>query len=220
MLALGDVNVVRRASATALGQIGPAAAEAVPALIKVLGDAERVVRGRAAEALGKIGPAAAEAVPALIKVLGDAECRPDAAEALGKIGPAAAEAVPALIKALGDAECAGCRRGPREDAGGRRRGGTGADQSARRCRVPPGCRRSPREDRAGGGEAVPALIKVLGDAEWSVRRDAAEALGKIGPAAAEAVPALIKVLGDAEGSGAPPKPSGRSGLRRPRPYRR
>jgi len=37
---------------------------------------------------------------------------------------------------------------------------------------------------------VPALTAVLGDVDRSVRQHAADALGKIGPAAADAVPAL------------------------------
>jgi HEAT repeat protein len=44
---------------------------------------------------------------------------------------------------------------------------------------------------------VPALITALGDADLEVRRSAAEALERIGPAA-EAVPALITALRDAD----------------------
>ena len=95
------------AAAEALGQIGPAAAEAVPALATTLGSAKTgKVRRAAAETLGRIGPAAAEAVPALIAALshyfGNGEKDPysASAEALGLIGPAAVEAVPALITVL------------------------------------------------------------------------------------------------------------------------
>jgi HEAT repeat protein len=52
-------------------QIGPVAAEAVPALITALSDADEGVRRGAARALGQIGPAASEAVPALTVVLHD-----------------------------------------------------------------------------------------------------------------------------------------------------
>jgi hypothetical protein len=83
-----------------LGKMGPAAAEAVPALITALGDAEPAVRSGATHALGRIGAAA---VPALISALGDAEreVRYWAAHALGQIRQAA-EALPALSKALKD----------------------------------------------------------------------------------------------------------------------
>ncbi len=86
---------VRFNAAYAVGKIGPAAKEAVPALIAALKDEYRWV---AASALGKIGPAA---VPALIAALKDEDgsVRVSAAFALGWIGPAA---FPSLIAALKD----------------------------------------------------------------------------------------------------------------------
>lgn len=54
-----------------LGNIGPAAAEAVPALIDALKDPDEIVRQKAAQALENIGPAAAEALPALTDALED-----------------------------------------------------------------------------------------------------------------------------------------------------
>jgi len=96
---LGDKEVGNRFyAAEALGKIGEPAKEAVPALIKALGDekAEKV-RSNVAEALGKIGDA--QAVPALIEALSDEVwgVRYSAARALGEIGE---PAVPALIEAL------------------------------------------------------------------------------------------------------------------------
>jgi HEAT repeat protein len=102
-----DSTQVRGSSAEALGEMGPATAEAISALITtLLKDDSSEVRSLAAEALGKIGPAAAEAVPSLIVALQDAESevRGCAAEALGEIGPAAAEAVPALVARLRDVD--------------------------------------------------------------------------------------------------------------------
>jgi len=58
-------------AARALGQLGPAAAEAVPALITALGDADAKVRHSAVLALGQLGPAAVRAVPALTAALQD-----------------------------------------------------------------------------------------------------------------------------------------------------
>ena len=54
----GRYEAIRRGAAAALGMIGPAAAEAVLALITALGDAVWNVRGSAARTLMKIGPAA------------------------------------------------------------------------------------------------------------------------------------------------------------------
>src|SRR5262249_55674712 len=47
---------------------------------------------------------------------------------------------------------------------------------------------------AAGKGAIPALIQALWDEHWGVRSSAAEALGRMGPAAAPATPALIALL--------------------------
>ena len=95
---------VREAAIQALGEIGPQAVEAVPALIDTLQEHEdHDVREAGAEVLGMIGPDAKEAVPALIQTLEeDFWVREAAAEALGEIGPEEG-VVPALIQALEDA---------------------------------------------------------------------------------------------------------------------
>ena len=76
-------------------QIGPAAPEALQALVTALGDADSVVRwaaSAAAEALGAIGAAATEAVPALRAARSDTEAdvRQAASDALKRIEPASA----------------------------------------------------------------------------------------------------------------------------------
>jgi len=84
--ALGDAKL-RRFAAESLALIGPAAAEALPALNAALGDADQNVRLNAAEALAQIGPAAEEAGPALMAALGDADgdVRANAVKALSWI---------------------------------------------------------------------------------------------------------------------------------------
>jgi len=64
-----DNSGLRMKCVLALGNIGPKAAKAVPALIKMLVDKVRKTRQHTGRTLGKIGPAAREAVPALKKVL-------------------------------------------------------------------------------------------------------------------------------------------------------
>jgi HEAT repeat protein len=56
---------IRSSAAKAIGNIGPAAREAVPALIPMLKSEEACERAAAAGALGKIGPAAKKALPVL-----------------------------------------------------------------------------------------------------------------------------------------------------------
>ena len=92
----------RQRAAQALGGIGPAAADAVPALADALKDRDvDDVPRSAAVALRKIGPAA---VPVLADALKDQDAgvRRSATGALGGIGPAAAAAVPVLADALKD----------------------------------------------------------------------------------------------------------------------
>jgi len=95
---------VRKAAATALGQIG--AVQAVPHLIVTLRDCSILVREAAARALGEIAMrhphAADQAVPGLLAALESYSVwvRKTAAWALGRIRDA--RAVPSLIERLDD----------------------------------------------------------------------------------------------------------------------
>lgn len=100
---LRDVSVqVRHAAAFALGNMGPAAEDAVPALARALEDMDVQVRQTAAWALAAIGPAAKDAVPELIRAVRDSNrvVQANAAQALGAIGPAAKDASLVLAQAL------------------------------------------------------------------------------------------------------------------------
>ncbi|MFH0738927.1 MAG: HEAT repeat domain-containing protein [Candidatus Omnitrophota bacterium] len=190
---------VRRVAIVDIGNIGPAAHAAVPALINALGDSNWECREAAAEALVKIGPAAIPAlinalgndnfnvrkaaakilvkigpvaVPALIKALGDKRFCYYAAEALGSIGPLAQAAVPALINALNNAL-------------------NDKDYSVCYSIIV-----ALSNIGFAAKDAVPVFIKALGASNWLVRYAAVQALGNIGPAAQAAIPALIKVSND------------------------
>jgi hypothetical protein len=96
-------------AAASLSRMGPAAKEAVPALVAVLrvnrGGRDYGPRVEALGALSRIGREAGAAVPALVDLLADSDwqMRRDAAELLGRIGkPAAAPAEAALRKAAKD----------------------------------------------------------------------------------------------------------------------
>jgi RNA polymerase sigma factor (sigma-70 family) len=94
----------------ALGQIGPTAREAVPALMKEVKDyngSNLDMTVAAVNALGKIGSKANEAVPALIQALDQASefggghyylIGKSVIIALGNIGPSARDAVPKLVE--------------------------------------------------------------------------------------------------------------------------
>jgi len=165
---------VREAAAEALAQIGPAAKDAVPALLDALHgkeDAEFVdARRKAAWALCRIGPDANVALPALVKALGDKDrgVRLAAAGALCGMRADAAEAVPALIRSL-STESMG---------GGIGRGMYGSIMDI-------------------GTAAIPALIEALGDDSDQVRRFAADTLGHFGRIAKDAASALERYAREA-----------------------
>ena len=107
LTALEDPNDadVRRSAARALGKLGPAAAEAVPELVKALEDKDISVCGCASRALGQMGPAGAEP---LIKALEDQHqdinVRTTMVFDLGEMRPAVADVVLQLIRMLSDTD--------------------------------------------------------------------------------------------------------------------
>ena len=100
-------KALRPAVASILGQMGPAAKPAAPALAEVV-QQDKSVRARceALLALGGIGPDAALALSAILDALRDPDEKVcySACYALGKIGPAASAAKPALQKKLKDTD--------------------------------------------------------------------------------------------------------------------
>ncbi len=138
-------------AAWSLGNLGSAAAGAVPDLVRALArdDTNAVVAG----ALARIGPAAAAAVPTLVEALRseDADRRWRAARTLGRIGPSAEAAVGALAKALADPN------------------GAVRQHAARALgRIGPAAR-----------PAAAALQRATGDTDPQVRDAARQALGTI-----------------------------------------
>jgi HEAT repeat protein len=86
---------VRNAAAYEISGLGPAAAPAVPTLIKALDDPEPTVRYPVTVALREIGPAAAAAVPRLKQMMDEEindEIAAAARRALGSIQPEAVSA--------------------------------------------------------------------------------------------------------------------------------
>jgi HEAT repeat protein len=100
-------SLERRLAAHALAEIGPAAREAVPALIDALRDPESFVRGWAAASLARVQPENPDAIPALVAGTRDgiSFVRSLAAWHLGRLGPGhpgIESAVPALRELLND----------------------------------------------------------------------------------------------------------------------
>jgi HEAT repeat protein len=99
---------IRADAVLALGQLGPRAAEAIPAIEIALADESSEIRHSAAWALGNMGEEqGTRAVPPLTAVLqtdSDADVRAQAAWALGQMGVSAEPAADALLAALEDPE--------------------------------------------------------------------------------------------------------------------
>jgi HEAT repeat protein len=156
-----DEEPLQIVAAEALWKIDRDSDTAMPVLLRALADGN--YPGLAAGALGTIGPAAKTAVPALAKVLRQENgyAQNCAAQALGNIGPGAEAAVPALVDALE----------LRDDAYP-----CAVDAAEALWRI----NQHPR--------AIPVLVELLATDNGVL--PAAEALGRIGPAAKEALPAL------------------------------
>jgi len=135
------------------------------------------VRWIAADSLRDMGPRAGPAVPELICALtgDDPTLCADSAKALGAIGRDASAAVPELRQATQANENPSARIAAAEALW--------------------------RIDQTLGDEAVTILVREVGNKRTDTaapfyRRDAAHALGRIGPPAKSAVPALIEALSD------------------------
>ena len=89
-------------SARSLGSLGPAAKQAVPALLRGATNSSAMVRSRSLEALGNIHSDMNHVVPVLIKSLTDtnASVQHSASTALACLGKDATPWVPALVKLL------------------------------------------------------------------------------------------------------------------------
>ena len=170
---------VRRLAAVALSEMGPEARVAVPALTRALADATTGVRRRAVMALGEIGPDARTAVPALIDLLtgSDPDLARRAIASLGQIGPTAPASIPALVAALAleDMRCHALAVAALIRMGGRATTRLVEALGERDPRV----RASAVHVLGKAGlpaTAIPAIQRLLLDADAGVRESAREAL--------------------------------------------
>jgi HEAT repeat protein len=151
---------VRSDTAVALGNMGPAAKDAVPVIIYLLKDNDQSVVQSAVEAINKIHTVSLDALPALIIALSDErwEVRNGAAWAIG-LEPATKDAISALINTLKDSNK------------------NVSDTATKELAIM-------------GSVAIPALISAVKSENKQVRDRAIEALGYIGSAALPALFAI------------------------------
>jgi HEAT repeat protein len=157
--------------ARVLAALGAQAAEAVPALAEVLPKSEPLAQREILMTLAAIGPPAQAAVPQIVPLLksDNPQARYGAAYALGRIGPPAVEAVPNLMAQLTS-----------DDSFYR------VTSAWALSHIAP---RTPEVARA----IAPILAGALRHERPFVRIEAAEALGRLGPAAGPAIPELERM---------------------------
>jgi HEAT repeat protein len=173
-----DSSVVRHEAAATLAGIGPKAAPAVGQLAVGLADPDPALRAEYLSALGAIGPPAAEALSVIIPELADPDLhvRYSATYAIGRIGSAAKDASPVLERNL-----------------------QGRDEFLKMISAWALVHVDPRHPGLATMCAGP-LTRALKLPDPRVRREAALALGMLGPAAASAVPELKEVANDQDES--------------------
>ena len=183
---------VRRNAVWALGKLGPLGKVAVPALCAALKDGDPRTASGAAQALGAMGPDAAEAVPALTEAMRGTNivlCRL-ASKALSQVGRAA---LPALLEHLrhrdpfvrGEAALALGWLGPAAAAA------VPALSDILRPEQFPAAGK--RIDHYAATPPMLVTPPPAPTADETCQAQAAQALGRIGPAAESALPVLLKL---------------------------
>ncbi len=186
---------VRRRAAYALGQIGPDATAAVPALAVAADDTQLEVGWYALDALGRIGPAAKTAVPDIVRIVEKSQKYPvlrlNGIRALGKIGRSAGEAAPMLERFLTDADrqlaVAAALSLWQIDGREAAVSALAAELSSQDPDVGLAAAMALVEIGPGAEPASRALIRALGHPNADVRRAAGRALSRIGTSQAELI---------------------------------
>ena len=191
--------------ARVIGEFGPEAAPAVPALARLLHEpATRYEIHSVLMAMAHIGPAAKEAVPDLINIISrtrdsfgaDVHERIAAIRAAGAIGPDAKDAVPSLIEAMTDKNEM-VRLATVVSLG--QVGPAAAKATPALVNAFKDTNRNISGNAVGaiakiGPSAIPHLIPALDDKNAATKSYGLMALCEMGPGAAPAVPALIEML--------------------------
>lgn len=193
--------LVRRSAIGGMMHLKLETTESISALIVALDDSDATVRADAAGAIALIGPPADQAVARLTQLLGDpnAAVRTAATSALGATGNQSPEVVSAIGASLSDPDdsvtiaslVALTSMG---------------EQAAGQVETVIGLLNHPRPDLRAAAlsclskietnreRSVILLTEALSDGDWSVRRDAANALGELGSDGKGAVPVLLRML--------------------------
>lgn len=170
-------RLVRERLAWLVGNAGTASGPHLPRLLALYrANPDLELRRTLLRSFSQIQPTSPELVELLVEELPTPILGSLAISVLGTIGPAARSAVPALTAQLRT-----------DDSSTRISAAIALGNILLHSPISP-----------GGADPLPttvdALARALGDPHLTVRQQAAQALGRIGPAAASAVPALQAVL--------------------------
>jgi len=204
--ALGQSDTTLKVGAArALGGMGAAAKDAVPAMIKNLGDTQDTVRDETAQSLAAIGP---EAGPALVTALQDADAhrRAGAADALAQMDPhfqgagkeveqAAAKETDPVTRGAMFAAMVRTGVAPDHCVALILPAVTDENETLRHAAL-----NALLSNLAVRKAAVPKLAELLKDKNTATRERAAHALGRMGSDAVGALPALLDAARAAEGA--------------------
>jgi HEAT repeat protein len=201
-------EMLQLSAVSTLGNIGPPASPALPAILRLLDNGGPRVTAVVVSALGRIGAEPGLVIPPLLRILvgPDAPLRESAGAALSRIGKEATPASPGctwvheLVASL-TASDVRVRRGAalalgalgvpvREAVGPLSKALADPDQGVR-MEV---ARALWRLDPLRADALVPVLTAALADPDLQVPRSAAATLEEMGPAAVAAVPALRQAL--------------------------
>ncbi|MGE4292692.1 MAG: HEAT repeat domain-containing protein [Desulfovibrio sp.] len=225
--ALDDhVEDVRGNAAAALAEIGADAAQAAPELERLLKDPSPWVRRNSAMALGRIGPGARDSAEALMLAMREdssPKVRTEAVRSLGKVDPDLDSALDALNSVISGDSTQSVRDAASEIVKifqSKQKEDRQASESDDVTSSDPGtapAEGSPVADLVRdlgkdeptarsaadlivhrGADAAPALAWALDSDDPTLRRRAAETLGRLGPDSAPARAALARSLSDTD----------------------
>ncbi|MCW3056022.1 MAG: repeat-containing protein, partial [Chthonomonadales bacterium] len=187
--------------AISLGELGPKATSAVPALLVVLKDKNAEVRCAAADALGQIGTQPAIVLPALIEGFTekDEENMVHFSAAVAKYAektPGALSRVQAALKDRSLRYGAAVSLGVMGKSAGPALPEVLALMQDPNLKVRTACAEALGAIGAPVEKIVPALVTALKDPSAEVRFGAADALSSIGTPASAALPGLVAALKD------------------------
>lgn len=152
----------------------------VPVFTEAAADPEKKIRMWAMDGLGEFGRESKSAVPVVLKQLNGNELRSTAVKTLGKIHSDPQKCVPALLKILENPT-------PREKR----------NRHEKRFPIESEVARALAEFGPEANQAVPALMKLVGDEHYEIHTSAAFALANIGIPTPEALDALEKAYANA-----------------------